>query len=144
MSQSRIRDRFLGANKRRYAKSKFIDADGQVCEIGLRSLTEGERTEFEARRAAAKNEAELAAAENSYRRRLLVMMCMEIDESGKVTDTPVFQFDDVIAMEGVDCGVTCPVYNDALALAYVTKQDIEELAKNSVATAGGSSQEKSA
>lgn len=133
-----IREKFLGATKRRYAKSKFIAADGSVCEIGLRSLTEGERTEFEAKRAAAKNEAELTAAENSYRRRLLVMMCMEIGPDGNVTDTPVFQYDDIIQMEGVDCGVTCPVYNDALALAYVTKADIEELAKNSVATAGGS------
>lgn len=138
MQSKSIRDKFLGATKRRYAKSKFVTPDGEVCEIGLRSLTEGERTEFESVRVAAKNESDALAAENSYRRRLLVMMCMEIDDAGKVTDTPVFRYDDIIAMEGVDCGVTCPIYNDALKLAYVTKADIEELAKNSVATAGDS------
>lgn len=143
MQSKSIRDVFLGANKRRYTKSRFA-VDGKVYEIGLRSLTEGERSEFEKARAAAKNESDLEAAEASYRRRLIVLMAMEIDESGKVTDTPVFKYDDLIAMEGVDCGVTGPVYNDALAHAYISKADIEELAKNSVATAGGSSPEKSA
>ena len=138
-----IREKFLGATKRRYRKSRFV-VDGEVVEIGLRSLTEGERTAFEMVRAGAKNETDVKSAEASLRRRLIVLMAMELDDKGNVTDTPVFSFDDIIAMEGVDCGVTCPVYNDALEHAFITQADIEELAKNSVGTAGDSSQAKSA
>jgi hypothetical protein len=137
MQSKSIRDVFLGANKRRYAKAKFA-VDGKVHEIGLRSITEGERSEYEAMKAAAQDATDLKAAENSYRRRLLVIMCMEIGDDGNVTDTPVFKYDDLIAMEGIDYGVMGPVYNAAAELAFVSKADIEELAKNSVATAGGS------
>jgi hypothetical protein len=138
-----VREKILSATKRRYRKSKIV-VNGEVLEVGLRSLTEAERTEFELARTLANNATDAKSAEASYRRRLLVLMCMELDENGVVTDKPLFQTTDVIDLESVDCSITCTLYNDALDHAYISKADIEELAKNSVATAGDSSQEKSA
>jgi Zn ribbon nucleic-acid-binding protein len=149
MSQSRIREKFLGATKRRYRKTQFI-ADGAVVEMGLRSRTEGERAAFEKVRATAVNESDREAAEASQRRRLIALMAVELvekgglnergepDPNGQFTDTLVFQYDDIIQMECVDCGNTGRVGNDAMDHVYITKADIEEIAKNSVATAGGS------
>lgn len=138
-----VREKILAATKRRYRKSRFV-VDGEVLEVGLRSLTEGERTDFELARTMANNATDVKSAEASYRRRLLVLMCVELDENGGFTDRPLFQTTDIIDLEAVDCSITCTLYNDALDHAYISKADIEELAKNSVATAGGSSQEKSA
>lgn len=132
-----VREKILAATKRRYRKSQVVVA-GEVLAVGLRSLTEGERTAFELVRNAAKDATDMKSAEASYRRRLIVLMCVELDANGGFTDTPVFKAEDIIELEGVDCSITCTLYNDALEHAYVTKSDIEELAKNSVATAAAS------
>jgi hypothetical protein len=132
-----VREKILAATKRRYRKSKII-VEGEVLEVGLRSLTEAERTSFELVRNLAKDATDMKSAEASYRRRLLVLMCVELDGKGECTATPLFKPDDIIELENVDCSITCTLYNDALDHAYISKADIEELAKNSVATAGAS------
>jgi hypothetical protein len=138
-----VREKILAATKRRYRKSKIV-VDGEVIEVGLRSLNEAERTAFELARTLANNATDVKSAESSYRRRLLVLMCVELDEKGECTDKPLFQTTDIIDLESVDCSITCALYNDALDHAYISKADIEELAKNSVATAAASSPVKSA
>ncbi len=142
-SPTSVRERILGAKKRRYRKSRIV-VDGEVIEVGLRSLTEAERTKFEMVRESAQNAAEAKAAVASVRRRLIVLMAVELDENGGFTDTPVFRETDIIDLEGVDSGITAPLYNDCIEHGFITRADIEELAKNSVATAGDSSPEKSA
>ncbi|TXH56423.1 MAG: hypothetical protein E6Q97_06485 [Desulfurellales bacterium] len=137
MTPRSIRERILGATKRRYRKSRIV-VDGEVIEVGLRSLTEEERTAFEMVQSTAKSERDAELAKASYRRRLIVLMTVELDENGNWTEKLLFEPTDVIDLEAVDCGITCTLFNDAMAHAYLSSEDIEELAKNSVATAGDS------
>lgn len=136
-SPTSVRERIFGAKKRRYRKSRIV-VDGEVLEVGLRSLTEAERTKFEMVRESANNPAETKSAVASQRRRLIVLMTMELDANGGFTDTPVFKETDVIDLESVDSGITAPLFNDCLEHAFITRADIEELVGNSVATAGDS------
>lgn len=136
-----LRERILGAPKRRYQTSELI-INGEVVKVGQRSLTEEELSRYELVRGNAKTPSEEKAARANMRRRLIVLTTVDLDENDKPTDTLTFTTEDVIALEGVDGGNTARLYADASDLIYGVRTVVEDIAKNSDATDEPSSQEK--
>jgi hypothetical protein len=123
------REAFFAAN----AKARRFDTvDTLIGRVRLRSLNEGERSQFE-------NDVlddDLNADRERYKsaKRRLCVLCV-VDADGN----PVLSEDDVEALAAVDGAVVGQIFAKAKELCGLTDEDIESLVKNSAAARAAAS-----
>lgn len=121
------RDSLLGLTARRF---RTVDIGDYVFRI--RSLSEAEKSEFEA--AVLSSEGKYSLAKIKRQRRRLICLCL-VDELGN----PLLQAGDEAGLEAVDGAVTHKLYNACREHCGFEDGDLEELVKNSAGSQGGSS-----
>jgi hypothetical protein len=109
---------------RRYLDFQItINGESRTCRI--QSLTEKERSDYEASMQLAKNNAIKSQRMKDAKRRLIVL-CV-VDENGNT----ILTMADVKELENVDSQITSIIFNKCIEHVGFTDDDVEELAGNS-------------
>lgn len=101
----------------------MIRGEKKTCRI--QSLTEKERSDYEAATEVAKSKETKAERTRDMKRRLIVL-CV-VDENNR----PLLSMADIHALEKVDSQITSTIFNKCVDHVGFTDSDIEELAGNS-------------
>lgn len=108
------KETLLSSCKRKIEKVN-VPLDGG--HVFVRSMTAKERDDYE-----------LASLEtgNNNSSRVMMLLHTVCDKDGEL----IFSEDDIALIGEMDGAIVQPIYNKAVDLAYITKEDIEELEKN--------------
>lgn len=121
-----LRDLLLSKTERRYA---VVEIPEYSVKVGIRSLTEKERSAYELEVLNAKGPDVAVKIENA-RRRLVILVAVDPE-----TKAQLFRPLDSIQLENVDGAITGQIYDAAVKHCGFRSGDIEELVKNSNTTA---------
>lgn len=121
-----LRDLLLSKVERRYA---LVEIPEYGVKVGIRSLTEKERSAYEMESLNAKG-ADFAVKLENARRRLVILVAVDPE-----TKQPLFKPLDSIQLESVDSAITSQIYDAAVKHCGFRSGDIEDLVKNSNTTA---------
>lgn len=121
------RDQLLGSFSRRYRTVETLA--GQV---RIRNLTEAEKADFESGSLTAEGKLNLSHV-RAQRRKLVAAVL--VDDAGE----PLLQAGDIDRLKDLDAAVTGAIFQAATEHCGFSKDDVEELEKNSAAAAGADS-----
>lgn len=121
-----LRDLLLSKTERRYA---VVEIPEYSVKVGIRSLTEKERSAYELEVINAKGADYQVKLENA-RRRLVILVAVDPE-----TKAQLFKPLDAVRLEDVDSAVTSQIYDAAVKHCGFRSGDLEELVKNSNTTA---------